>query len=133
MARRSRTNYEIGYGKPPRNYCYAPGRSGNPRGRPKGLPEISRLLAKEFKRKRIIVEDGQRLSVATIHILVKRLIDVAAKGSLPALMRLLELADQLRAKERRSEVQQITRGMTEIEAAAAYARAIGADPDSEEF
>jgi Family of unknown function (DUF5681) len=28
--------YAVGYGRPPREHRFAPGRSGNPRGRPKG-------------------------------------------------------------------------------------------------
>jgi hypothetical protein len=26
----------VGYGKPPREHCFKPGNSGNPKGRPKG-------------------------------------------------------------------------------------------------
>jgi hypothetical protein len=29
-------NYEVGYGKPPRSRRFSKGRSGNPKGRPRG-------------------------------------------------------------------------------------------------
>jgi hypothetical protein len=29
-------NYEVGYGRPPKGSQFTPGRSGNPKGRPKG-------------------------------------------------------------------------------------------------
>ena len=129
MSRRpSKMDYEVGYGKPPKEHRFKPGQSGNRRGRPKRLPEIADLLAKELRRKHTIVEGGQRISVAMIHLLIKRLLEKAAKGHFLALMRTLELADQLQQLERRSAITLITRDMTPAQAAEAYAQMIRSDP-----
>jgi hypothetical protein len=57
--------YNVGYGKPPTDTRFKPGQSGNPRGRPKKNPSVAEIFAHELKRRRSIVEDGQRSRVPT--------------------------------------------------------------------
>lgn len=40
------SNYRIGYGRPPREHCFKPGKSGNPGGLRRGTPRISAALDK---------------------------------------------------------------------------------------
>ncbi len=57
----ARADYEIGYGKPPVQSRFAPGRSGNPRGRPKGAKNQPTLPAlNEERLKDIIIEEAYR-------------------------------------------------------------------------
>ncbi|MBR1364857.1 DUF5681 domain-containing protein [Bradyrhizobium ottawaense] len=99
MTKRDSENYSVGYGKPPKERRFKPGQSGNPRGRPKKCLRLIDLVAHELKRKRPIVEDGQRLRIETDKVLVKRLIDLALKGNLRALNSVMTLIQQIREIE----------------------------------
>jgi Family of unknown function (DUF5681) len=86
----SRKQYDVGYGKPPKAHQFKSGRSGNPRGRPKTTPSISEVAAKELKRRRKVIIDGEQVSLLTIEILIKKLVSDAAKGNFPALKALIQ-------------------------------------------
>ena len=43
------SDYEVGYGKPPRHSRFVKGRSGNPRGRPPGTKNLKTLLSEALK------------------------------------------------------------------------------------
>lgn len=45
ISEKSAKNYKVGKGKPPLNKSFKPGQSGNPKGRPKKLPQLDKLLA----------------------------------------------------------------------------------------
>lgn len=92
MTKRKSGNYGVGYGKPPQERRFKAGQSGNPRGRPKNSQSLVKLFARELKRKRTIVEDGQRLCIRTDEILIKRVLQVAFKGNLRALGMMMRLA-----------------------------------------
>lgn len=66
--------YEVGYGRPPKATRFKPGKSGNPRGRPKGAKSIPALLEGELNRK-IRVREGNRERMLTKReLLVRRLV-----------------------------------------------------------
>jgi hypothetical protein len=59
---------------------------------------------RELKRKRVIVEDGQRLCVSTKEVLVKRMVDLALKGNMRAINQMLALMEQVHEIERERSI-----------------------------
>ena len=53
-------DYLIGYKKPPLHTQYKPGQTGNPKGRPKGVKNLSTDLQEELESKILITEANQR-------------------------------------------------------------------------
>ena len=43
-------NYEVGYGKPPKSGQFAKGKSGNPKGRPKGSKNLASIVLQESRK-----------------------------------------------------------------------------------
>ena len=52
------TDYEVGYGRPPKSTRFQPGRSGNPKGRPRKQETFGALLQRALLRRVRIQENG---------------------------------------------------------------------------
>lgn len=68
------TEFDVGYGKPPKHSQFKPGQSGNPKGRPKGAKSPFTLLQDELQKKVLIKEKGRLKSVTNLHAIMKRVI-----------------------------------------------------------
>jgi Family of unknown function (DUF5681) len=89
-----RPDYEVGFGKPPKYSRFKPGRSGNPRGRPKGSKNLLTLIDEELDRPIAVREDGRPRKVRARDALIKRLLQKALSGhdrSIELLFKLLGL------------------------------------------
>ncbi len=78
------TDYEVGYGKPPRHTRFKPGRSGNPKGRSKGSRNLKTDLAEELEEKIAIKEGGKYKKVTKQRAMLKILMAKAVQGNLRA-------------------------------------------------
>ena len=73
-------NYEVGYGKPPKEMQFAKGKSGNPKGRPQGAKNLATTFM-EIGRERITVTEGGRTRTMTkAEAVVHQLTNKAASG-----------------------------------------------------
>lgn len=90
--------YEVGFGKPPRRTQFAKGKSGNPRGRPKGALNVATMLKRILEEEVIITQNGRRRTATKLEAAFIQLTDKATGGDLKALQLLTSL---LRSAEER--------------------------------
>ena len=69
-----------GYGKPPKGTQFRKGRSGNPKGRPRGSRNSTSLLDEALKERVIISENGRRRRITKLEAILKQLVNKAARG-----------------------------------------------------
>jgi hypothetical protein len=93
-------DYAVGYGKPPRHAGFQKGRSGNPKGRPKGSKNLATLVAQALDEKVMFTEDGRRRRVTKRELVVTQLVNKSAAADLRAIK---QLTDIVQSAERRSE------------------------------
>ncbi len=88
-------DYEVGYGKPPKNTQFKKGKSGNPKGRPKDEPiEMSffRTLEQCLDRQITIKSvDGKPLYIQKKALIIERLLNQCANGDTKSIRALNEI------------------------------------------
>jgi Family of unknown function (DUF5681) len=87
----------VGYGRPPRHSQFAKGRSGNPKGRPKGSKNFGLVLEDELNTKISINENGKRKSITKREAVAKQIVNKAASGDTKAIPIVL---NEARAREK---------------------------------
>jgi hypothetical protein len=84
MAKRARSrhddDYEVGYGKPPREFQFQKGTSGYPGGRPKGSRNIKRMITKRLMTLVTVRENGKARRIPTMEALVVKALNEALQG-----------------------------------------------------
>lgn len=88
---------DVGYRKPPRTTRFKPGRSGNPRGRPKGAKNLKTIIERELNRKVVIRDDRGRRSVSKSEAVAMQLVKKAVEGDNKAIQTLLKLTNEFEA------------------------------------
>jgi Family of unknown function (DUF5681) len=91
---KTKTEYEVGYGKPPAQTRFTKGRSGNPGGRPRGITpgRATALALKELYRPVTVREGNQVLRLPAIQAVLRSQVALAASGNGPAQRALFETA-----------------------------------------
>jgi len=85
------SGYKVGYGKPPKTRQFKKGKSGNPRGRPKGSLNLATDLTAELGEHITVREDGRPRKVSKQRALIKSLMAKALQGDVRAMTSLLAL------------------------------------------
>ena len=87
-------NYEVGYGKPPKNGQFAKGKSGNPKGRPKGSKNLSTIVMKEMRQPvRLNGPHGSK-TVTKLEASVMQVSNKSAQGDMRAFRELVNLVQR---------------------------------------
>jgi Family of unknown function (DUF5681) len=103
---------EVGYGNPPQNFRFKKGRSGNPRGRPKGALNLATVLARTLREKVTIDENGKRKTVSKLEAAIAQLVSRATSGDAQAIRYLCQL---VKSAEERSVVVEPTTQLSETD------------------
>jgi hypothetical protein len=83
--------YDVGYGKPPQRTQYRKGRSGNPKGRPKGTLNLATVLERTKREPVIIRVNGRPKKITKLQAAVTQVANKAATGDLKAVQLLAAL------------------------------------------
>ena len=103
---------EVGYRKPPVHSRFPKGKSGNPRGRPRGSTNYLNVLRRVLGQKVTVVEDGKRRSIPKIEAAMTQLLNKAAQGDTQAFQATLKVVSLLGLKpeEQKSELKFVIEG-----------------------
>ena len=91
LAKATTSNYEVGYGRPPKHSQFKKGQSGNPRGRPRGSRNLATDLSAELGEKVTVREHGHSRTVSKQRALIKSLTQKAMNGDVRAIAAVLAL------------------------------------------
>ena len=71
---------KVGYCRPPAATQFKPGKSGNPKGRPKGAKNFATALSEELNGTVAVTEGGKRRKLTRRQVIAKQLVNKAANG-----------------------------------------------------
>ena len=80
MSLNKKSNYPVGYGKPPGKTRFEKGKSGNPAGRVRGSKNVSKLLLQALSEPVTVNENGERKRITKGEAMVKQLVNKGASG-----------------------------------------------------
>jgi hypothetical protein len=77
--------YETGYGRPPKNRQFVKGKSGNPKGRPKGSRNFATIFHEVGRQKIKVTNNGVTREITKFEASVMQLFNQSSTGKIQAL------------------------------------------------
>src|SRR5947209_7862804 len=90
---------KVGYGQPPRSSRFRTGKSGNPKGRPKGAKNFGTALEDELSSTVPVTEQGKRRKLSKRAVIAKQMVNAALAGEIKILPLILN-ADRANEQKR---------------------------------
>lgn len=87
----TREDYTVGNKRPPKHSQFAPGKSGNPAGRPKGSIGVKAKLAKELRKIITVKKNGKSIKMMKEDVILEQLIDNSMRGDLKSAALVLKM------------------------------------------
>ncbi len=84
--------YTVGRNRPPREWQFKPGRSGNPRGRPKSAKNFTTIVREVLGEKVVVTRKGKRKTVTVLEAILQRTAVDAVQGNARARQQVVEIA-----------------------------------------
>ncbi len=97
MANQKRTppaDHTVGYKSPPKKTQFKKGKSGNPKGRPKGSRPIGAVLQEILGQRIPVTENGKTRRVPALEVMLRRLANDAMRNEPVALKLILSMVDR---------------------------------------
>jgi hypothetical protein len=91
-------DYEVGYGKPPRQTRFRKGQSGNPRGRSPGGRNLKTLLSDALNEFVIVTENGGRRKITKREAIIAQLVNRSASADFRAIKILLDMVRDIESQ-----------------------------------
>jgi Family of unknown function (DUF5681) len=88
------TDYVVGYRRPPKASQFMAGKSGNPKGRPKGSRSVGAVLQDIIRQKIAVTESGKTRRIPALEVMLRRLVNDAMRSDPRAVKLLLSLVDR---------------------------------------
>jgi hypothetical protein len=88
------SDYEVGYGKPPKASQYKKGKSGNELGRKKGSRNHSEILAKAMNEKVSVTMKGRQRTMTMMELAFSQQVKKAAEGDRHSLKLMMGLLNE---------------------------------------
>ena len=85
MSKPKKSDYDVGYGKPPKETRFKKGQSGNVAGRPKGKLNLATVVERAMNATVVVNEGGQRQTKSKLEVAITQLMNKAASGDLKAI------------------------------------------------
>ena len=85
-------DYEVGYGKPPKEHQWKKGQSGNPKGRPPDSRNLKRVLREVVTETTEVIVNGEPVTMSVQEAMMRRLVMKALKGDRFAMRLFVEIS-----------------------------------------